>query len=166
MPKKPANLQDADLETCRVVFKPPYNPPRRPAHSAGSAQEALKIRLVVDQNVDHFLTSILRRFWVVLGPQVGVIFGTFGAQDAPSSVQNASWKPNNIKNVNFHETLRLPIPQRFLEPQDAFQNAPRSAQDSSKRLLKSIFFALENRLKFCLVLGWFLVDLGAQNGAP
>jgi len=108
----------------------------------------LKIRLVVDQNFDRFLTSIFDRFWVVLGCQVGVIFGTFGGQDGPRSVQNASWKLIDIQNVNFHQTLRLPIPQRFLEPQDASQNAPRSAQDGSKRLLKSNFFALENRLKF------------------
>ena len=126
----------------------------------------LKIRLVVDQNFDRFLTSIFGRFGVVLGRQFGVIFGLFGGQDRPSSVQNASWKPIHIKNVNFHQTLRLPIPQRFLEPQDASQNAPRSAQDGSKRLLKSIFFALENRLKFGLVLDAILVDFGSQNGAP
>ena len=107
-----------------------------------------KIRLVFDQNFDHFLTSIFGRFGVVLGRQVGVIFGPFGGQVGPSSVQKASWKRIIIKNVNFHETLRLPIPQRFLEPQDAAQNAPRSAQDSPERLLKSNFFALEHRLKF------------------
>ena len=100
-----------------------------------------------------------------MGCQVGVIFGTFGGQDRLRSVQNASWKFINIKNVNFHQTLRLPIPQRFWELQDASQNAPRSAQDGSKRLLESIFFALENRLKFCLVLGGILVDFGLQNGA-
>ena len=108
----------------------------------------LKIRLVVDQIFDHFLTSIFGRFGVVLGRQVGVILGTFGGLDGPRCVQNASWKPLNIKNVNFHETLRLPIPQRFLEPQDASLNASRSAQDGSERFLESIFFALENRLIF------------------
>ena len=118
-------------------------------------------RLVFDQNFDRFLTSIFDRFWVVLGCQVGVIFGTFGSQVGPSSVQNASGKLIDIENVNFHQTLRLPIPQRFLEPQDASQNAPRSAQDGSKRLLESIFFALENRLKFELVWVPFLVDFGS-----
>ncbi len=107
-----------------------------------------KIRLVVDQNFDHFLTSIFGRFGVVLGRHLGVIFGTFGGQDGPSSVQNASWKRIIIKNVNVHETLRLPIPQRYLEPQDGLQNAPRSAQDGSKSLLESNFFALENHLKY------------------
>ena len=95
-----------------------------------------------------------------MGRQLGVIFGPVGGQDRPSSVQNASWKRIFIKNVNFHQTLRLPIPQRFLEPQDASQNAPRSVQDGPKRLLESNFFALENRLKFCLVLAPILVDLG------
>ena len=95
--------------------------------------------------------SFSEKSWVDLGSswgQVGVIFGAFGGQDGPSSVQNASWKLIDIKNVNFHQTLCLPIPQRFLEPQDASLNAPRSAQDGSKRLLKSILFAFENRLKF------------------
>ena len=44
--------------------------------------------------------------------------------------------------------------------QDGLQNAPRSAQDGSKRLLKSNFFALENRLKFGLVLDPILVGFG------
>ena len=124
-----------------------------------------KIRLVVDQNFDRFLTSIFGRFGVVLGSQVGVIFGSFGLQDRPRSVQNASWKPINIKNVNFHQILRPLVPERKFGSQDGLQNAPRSAQDGSKRLLKSIFFALENRLNLWFVLGWFLVDFGAQNGA-
>ena len=67
------------------VFRPPYNPPRRPAHSAGRAQEAPGGRLEIDQNFDHFLDSIFDRFWAVLGRQVGVIFGTFGAQDRPKT---------------------------------------------------------------------------------
>ena len=148
MPKTPANLQNADLYTCGVVFRPPYNPPRRPAHSAGPVKVTRKIRLVVDQNFDCFLTSIFGRFWVVLGRQVGVIFSTFGAQVRPSCVQNASWKLINIKNVNFHQTLRLPMFQRLLEPQDGLQNAPRSAQDGSKRLLKSNFLDVENHVEF------------------
>ena len=97
---------------------------------------------------------------------LGVILGTFGGQVGPSSVQNASWKLINIKNVNFHHILRFPIPERFFEPQDGTQNAPRSAQDGSKRLLESNFFALENRLKFCLVLDAILVDFGPPNPSP
>ena len=130
------------------VFSPPYNPPRRPAHSAGPAKRARKIRPVFDQNFDRFLTSIFARFGVVLGRQVGVILGPLGGQDRPRSVQNASWKPIFIKNVNVALVLRNPIPERYLGPQDGFQNAPRSAQDGSKRLSKRNFFALENRLKF------------------
>ena len=118
-----------------------------------------------DQNFDLFLTSIFGRFGAVLGRQVGVIFRTFGGQDGPSSVQNASWKPIHIKNVNFHQILRIPIPERCFGPQDGLQNAPRSAQDGSKRLLKTNFFALENRLKFGRVLGPILVDFGSSLGA-
>ena len=122
-----------------------------------------KIRLVFDQNFDHFLTSFFGRFGVVLGRHLGVMFGPFGGQDGPSSVQNASWKRIIMKNVNFHETLRLPIPQRFLEPQDGLQNATRSAQDGPKRLLESTFFVFKNSLKFGLVLGPILVDFGLPN---
>ena len=65
--------------------------------------------------------------------------------------------------MNFHQTLRLPIPQRYLEPQDGLQNAPRSVQNGSKRLLESNFFALENRLKFGLVLGAILERFWLPN---
>ena len=105
-------------------------------------------RLFFDQNFDHFLDSIFGRFGVVLGRQVGVILGPFGGQDRPRSVQNASWKLIFIKHVNFALVLRIPMPERYLGPQDGAQNAPRSAQDGSKRVLKGNFFALENRLKF------------------
>ena len=147
----------------KLVFRPPYNPPRRPAHSAGPRQVNLKIRLVCNQNLDHFLTSIFGRFGVVLGRQVGVILGPFGGQDRPRSVQNASCKLINIKNVKIHQTLRLPIPQRFWESQDGLQNAPRSGQGYSERRLKSNFFAFENRLNFCFVLDAILVDFGLPN---
>ena len=95
-----------------------------------------------------------------MGRQVGVIFGTFGAQDRPRSVQNASCKLINIKNVNFHQILRPLVRERKFGAQDGLQNASRSAQDGSKRLLKSNFFALENLLKFGVVLGPILVDFG------
>ena len=94
------------------------------------------------------MTSIFARFGVVLGRHLGVIFGTFGGQVGLSSAQNESCKLISIKNMNFVLVLRFPIPERFFVPQDGDQNAPRSGQDGSKRLLKSIFFALENRLKF------------------
>ena len=66
--------------------------------------------------------------------------------------------------MNFAPVLRNPIPERYFGSQDGLQNAPRSAQDGSKRLLKSNFFALENRLKFGLVLDPILVDLGLLFG--
>ena len=146
MLKIPAKLR-------KRVFSPPYNPPRRPTHSAGPAQVDHHERLFLDQNFNHFLTSILDRFGVVLGRHLGVIFGTFGLEDRPSWVQNASWKRINIKNVIFHQILRPLIPERKFAPQDGFQNASRSAPDGPKRLLESNFFVLEHRLKFGLVLG-------------
>ena len=156
-------LPEAEATAKKRVFSPPYNPPRRPAHSAGPAKRALKIRPVFDQNFDRFLTSIFGRFGVVLGRQVGVILAPFGGQDRPRSLQNASWKHIFIKNVNFALVLRNPIPERPWGPQDGAQNAPRSAQDGSKRLLKRNFFALENRLKFGRVWGPILVDFGLPN---
>ena len=95
-----------------------------------------------------------------MGRQVGAIFGTFGGQDRPRSVQNASWKLINMKNVNFHEILRPLIRERKLGRQDGLQNAPRSAQDGPKRVLERNFFALENRLNFGLVLDPMLIDFG------
>ena len=115
------------------VFLPPYSPPRRPAHSAGRPPKAPGGRLEIDQNFDHFLDSIFDRFWVVLGRQVGVIFGLFGGQDRPRSVQNASWKLINIKNVNFHQIMRIPLLTLFdhkmasKTPQDRLKTAPRGS---------------------------------------
>ena len=56
---------------------PPYNPPRRPAHSAGPAKMDRGNRLLCDQNFDHFLTSIFVRFGVVLGRHLGSHFRLF-----------------------------------------------------------------------------------------
>ena len=58
---------------------------------------------------------------------------------------------------DFSPNTRPRVPERKFGPQDGSQNGPRSAQDGSKRLLKRNFFALENRLKFALVLGAILV---------
>jgi hypothetical protein len=68
-----------------------------------------------------------------------------------------------MKNVDFHQILRPLIPERKFGLQDGLQNAPRSAQDGSKTLLKTNFFALENRLKFGLVLAPISIDLGSRN---
>ena len=130
------------------VLAPPYSPSRSPALSAGLPPEIHPRRLFCDQNFDQFLTSIFYRFWAVLGCHLGVIFGTFGGQVAPSSVQNASWKLINVKNVNFQQILGIPIPERYFRAQDGLRNAPSSAQDGSKRLLESNFLAFENPFKF------------------
>jgi len=58
-------------------------------------------------------------------------------------------------NVTFFQYRRA-----FLLPQDGLQNAPRSAQDGSERLLKRNLFALENRLKFGSVWGPIWMHLG------
>ena len=83
------------------------------------------------QTFHQFPDSILDRFGVVLGRQLGVIFGLFGAQVRPSSVQNAPCKLVSIKNANFRRF------QTFFALQGGLQNAPRSAQEGSKRLLES-----------------------------
>ena len=84
------NMHKISAKLKKLVFRPPYNPPRRPAHSAGPPQENPPMAFFRDQNFDHFLTSIFGRFWVVLGRHLGVIFGPFGGQGGPSWVQNAS----------------------------------------------------------------------------
>ena len=117
-----------------------------------------------DRNFAYFLVSIFDRFGVVLGRHLGVIFGTFGGQVGPRSVQNASWKLIFVKNVHVHQILRPLVRERKFGPQDGLQNAPRSAQDGSKTVLKSNFFDLENRLKFWFVLGAILVDFGSRKG--
>ena len=66
---------------------PPYIPPKSPTQSAGPPPEARGGRLKIDQNFDHFLTSIFDRFGVVLGCHLGVIFGTLGGQvGLPSAI--------------------------------------------------------------------------------
>ena len=73
-----------------VHFSPPLFSPQEPNAVRRAVPMNHPKRLFFDQNFDHFLTSILDRFWVVLGRPLGVIFGTFGGQVGPSSVQNAS----------------------------------------------------------------------------
>ena len=115
------------------------------AHSAGRAQKARAGRLEIDQNFDHFLDSIFDRFWVVLGRQLGVILATFGGQDRLSSVQNASWKLINIKNVIFHQTLARVYESAYLEPkmaskmpQDRLKTAPKGSSKSCFSLLNIV----------------------------
>ena len=142
MHKIPAKLK-------KRVFSPPYNPPRRPAHSAGPAQVDRSERLFFDQNFDHFLTSIFGRFGVVLGRHLGVIFGLFGVQVGPSSVQKTcleSLSSSLSKTFVTHQMICFPKPERFWGPQDGLPNASRLAPDGYKRLLKINGFPLENSL--------------------
>ena len=87
------------------------------------------------------------------------------------------WRPSSAKlrpkrvleayqhpKRDFSPNTRPRVRERHIGVQDAPQNAPRSGQDGSKRLLKSIFLALENRLNFCLVLGPILFDFGRPFG--
>ena len=132
--RNPRSLQSYCKSSLAEVFSPPYDPPRRPAHSAGRVQKCSPAPLEIDQNFDHFLDSIFDRFWVVLGRQVGVIFGTCGAQDAPSCVQNASWKLINIKNVIFHQTHARVYRSAYLAPKMASkmpQDRPKTAPRGS-----------------------------------
>ena len=76
------------------------------AHSAGLTQKAHSGRLVFDANFDHFLDSIFDRFGVVLGRQVGVIFGTLGGQVGLPSVICS-------KNVIFEKTSAVLATARF-----------------------------------------------------
>ena len=135
------------------VFYTPLYLPKRPAHSAGPPQKLHPPALFFYQNFNQFLASIFYRFLIVLGWHLGVIFGTFGSQVEPSSLQNAFWKLIFCKNVNFPQILRFPIRKRFVGPQDDLQNASRSAQDGSKTVLKSVFLDVKNNLNFCLVSG-------------
>ena len=86
--------------------------------------------------------------------------------------RSAKFGPERVLEAYQHEkrncspNTRPRVPERHIGAQDATQNAPRSTPDGPKRLLKSNFFAFENRLKFGLVLGPILVDFGSQNGVP
>ena len=94
----------------------------------------LKNRSKIDVKFDQFSVSILDRFEVVLGPQLGVIFGLFGAQVRLSSVQNASGRLFNMKNVISHQTharvygsahFRAKMASKM--PQDRPKTAPRGS---------------------------------------
>jgi len=88
-----------------------------------------------------------------------VLIGPGGVQDGPKIVLVRSFfrlVRLNIEKVIFRKNER----HRGREHDLGGPSAPRSAQDGSKRLLKSNFFALQNRLKFGLVLGPILVDFG------
>ena len=90
-------------------------------------------------------------FWSILGRFGAPSWGHFWHFWRPS------WTKIHPKRVleayqhpkhDFSPTTRPRVRERHIGAQDASQNAPRSAQDASKRLLKSIFFALEHRLTF------------------
>ena len=122
------------------------------------AQNAIKIVLFLN----YFSDAIFERFGEGLGRQLGVIFVLFGAQVQPNPAQNVFRKPIDIKNVNFHQTLRLPIPERFLSPHDGAQNRLKSAQGGSETVSEGHLFDLKNRINFGHVLGPMLDHLGSK----
>ena len=83
--------------------------------------------------------------------------------------RSAKFGPKRVLEAYPHQkrdcspNTRPRVPERHIGAQDDTQNAPRSAQDGSKRLLESNFFALENRLKFGFVLAPILIDFGSRN---
>ena len=83
-----------------------------------------------------------------------------GAKFSPKRVLNAYQHQKREFSPNTSPRVR----ERKFQSQDGPQNRPRSAQDGSKRLLKTTFFALEIRLNFGLVLGPILVDFGVLFG--
>ena len=86
--------------------------------------------------------------------------------------RGAKFDPKRVLNAYQHQKREFSpntsprVRERKFQSQDGPQNGPRSAQDGSKRVLKTIFFALENRLNFGLVLGPILVDFGSSLGGP
>ena len=58
----------------RKILGWPLGRPRSPQERPKIAPRRPKIDPKINQNFDQFSVSILDRFWVVLGPQLGVIF--------------------------------------------------------------------------------------------
>ena len=71
-----------------------------------------------------------------------------------------------MKNVNFAPVFVFPIRKWFFGPQDGFQNALRSPQDGSKRVLRSIFFRHRFCLRFWSDFGPVLVPSWPPFGRP
>ena len=68
-----------------------------------------------------------------------------------------------MKNVDFAPVLVFPIRKLFFGSQDGLQNALRSSQEGSKRVLRSIFF--RHRFDFGPILVPFWLPLGSLLGA-
>ena len=71
-----------------------------------------------------------------------------------------------MKNVNFAPVLVFPIRKCFFGPQDGLQNALRSPQDGSKRVLRSNFFRHRFCLRFWSTFGPVLVPSWPPFGRP
>ena len=101
-----------------------------------------------------------------MGPFWPPFWGRFRLFWRPSSAKfgpKPVWKACQLQKRDFSPNTRPRVRERKFQSQDGLQNAPRSAQDGSKRLLKTNFFAVENRLKFGVVLAPILVDFGSRN---
>ena len=71
-----------------------------------------------------------------------------------------------MKNVNFAPVFVFPIRKCFFGPQDGLQNAQRSPQDGSKRVLRSNFFRHRFWLRFWSTFGPVLVPSWPPFGRP
>ena len=71
-----------------------------------------------------------------------------------------------MKNVDFAPVLVFPIRKCFFGPQDGLQNAQRSPQDGSKRVLRSNFFRHRFWLRFWSTFGPVLVLSWPPFGRP
>ena len=86
--------------------------------------------------------------------------------------RSAKFGPKRVWKAGQHEKRDLPpntrprVRERKFQSQDGLQNAPRSAQDGSKKLLENNFLAFENRLIFGLVLGAVLDRFWLPKPSP
>ena len=95
--------------------------------------------------------SFWSRFWRLLGPFWPPFWGRFRPFWRPSSAKfgpKPVLKACQLQKRDFSPNTRPRVPERHIGAQDDTQNAPRSAQDGSKRLLKSIFSLLKIVLIF------------------
>ena len=128
----------------RSALRRPKIAPRRP-----------KIDPKINQNFNQFSVSILDRFGVVLGPQLGVIFGQISS-------------PNRL-GTGF--TSKTPMFTKQYENQYKInKNAPRAPPKTTQNRPKSVprgdFFALKCRPRFGIDFGAILAPKMPPFGQP
>ena len=130
---------------------PLYIPPKSPTQSAGPRLGAHKVDLEMDEKFGHFLTLIFRRFWVVLGCQLGAILGTFGGQ---VGLPTAIW----CKMLIFEKMSATEGGSTILRSKSA-QDRPKTAPRGSWRATFSL-------LKIVLNFDSFWVSIWVDFGPP